>query len=133
MSCKPKIKQKADTICTGDLKTRITIQRRRKVTSNDGSTDASLNISDLVKVWAMQVSSNGEEAFDSTNIIKVITDKFYIRYRNDIDITKILQKEEKGNVIKFKIIDIENLNGKNEFLCIRTTRRGDGTIKNNFV
>jgi head-tail adaptor len=133
MTCRKKITRKADKICTGDLDQRIKIQTRTKLANNDGAAEADLLISNFVDVWTMQQSTNGEEAFDSTNTIKVITDRFYIRYRKDIDITNAILKSEGGDSIRFKIIDIENINGRNEFLLIRASRRGDGTLKNNFL
>jgi len=133
MSCRKIIRRKADKLCTGDLDQRIKIRIRTKSANNDGETESDLIITDLIDVWTMQQSVNGEEAFDSTNNIQLVTDRFYIRYRNDIDITNMIEKSEGGETLKFKIIDTENLNGRSEFLLIRTSRRGDATLKNNFL
>jgi head-tail adaptor len=133
MSCRKIIKRKADKICTGDLDQKIKLRIKTKVANDDGNAEADLVITKLVDVWTMQQTTDGEEAFDSSNIVRIATDRFYIRYRDDLDITNDVLKEEGGKMIKFKIIDIENLNGRNEFLLIRASRRGDATLKNNFL
>lgn len=123
------IPKKKDKICIGDLDSFIKIQIRTKITPGPGETVATMEVTDDLEVWARHDSSKGEVVFDSSNMEQVSTDKFYIRFIPNISVVNSLEKNGK----RYKVIDIEDLNGNEEFLLIRTSRRGSSAIPNNYI
>lgn len=128
MAC-GRIKSKSDKICIGDLDKKITIVTRTKQVPQLDSVDSLIATTTFKTVWAMQVSKSGTATFDATNTDAIYTDIFYIRYLDNIDITKAIQY----NSINYKIVDVEDLNGNKEFLKILTNKRGRSDIQVNLI
>lgn len=129
MSKCSRIKSKADKICIGDLNKLIKLEVNRKVSPASGNSYATVTTTEDLEVWAKQTSSKGVVSFGESNLEQVVTDYFYIRYLPDINITSSIVYDDK----RYSIVDIENLNGNNEFLKISTNKRGDSTLKANYL
>lgn len=128
MSC-GRIRQKASKICIGNLSKKVSIVTKTKQAPQLDSVDSLITTSAYKTVWAMQESRSGTATFDGTNTDAVYTDIFYIRYTDNIDITKSVQH----NGINYKIVDVEDLNGNEEFLKILTNKRGKSNIPTNLL
>jgi len=126
-NCK-RIKPRASKVCTGDMKSYISIYTKTKQATNTAVVDPNLNLTLVVSMWAMKRSVNGEEIFDGVNMIGKITDNFYIRYGSvAINKTHILQFD--GN--NYEIVEvIPNLEGNSEFMVLKCSVRGDATLIN---
>jgi SPP1 family predicted phage head-tail adaptor len=128
MGCKS-IKIKSRKVCVGDLSSRIKLQLRSLTASNTGSIESIETFTDIIEVWAAVETTSGSKIWDGVEIANPFTHKFYIRYRNDIEFTEWI---EYGNE-KYKLIDVENLEQKNEFLILMCTRKGTSTKKANYA
>ena len=125
--CK-RIVRKNRKICIGDMRERIQINIRTLKAPVDGSVDFSETFQEVETVWAMVETKTGVEIFDGTNLLGVATHFFYIRFLADIDFT---------NWIKFKnqffdILDVQNLEERDEFYLLRCSLRGDEAKPINF-
>lgn len=119
-----KIKQKPYKICTGDLSKRITLYVRSITDPQGGSVDFGENFTTPTNVWAMiETLSKGVEIFDGSNVIDVATHLFYIRYIPGITFEMYLDY----NGRRFRIIDVQNIDEKDETIILRCTERGDNT------
>ena len=123
-----KIRRKKQQICIGDMRERIQINIRTIKAPVDGSVNFSEFFQEVETVWAMVETKQGVEIFDGTNLIGVASHFFYIRFLPDIDFT---------NWIKFKsqffdILDVQNLEERDEFYLLRCSLRGDESKPINF-
>ncbi len=118
-----RIPRKKRHVCIGDMREKIDITIRSLQAPTDGSVDFSESLTSVESVFAMVETTSGVEIFDGTNLKGVATHFFYIRFRAGIDI---------NNWITFKaqhytIIDVQNLEERDEFLLLRCALRGDET------
>lgn len=125
--CK-RIKRKSRKICLGDMREQIEINIRAIKAPVDGSVDFSEAFQKVETVWAMVETKTGVEIFDGTNLLGVATHFMYIRFLADIDFT---------NWVKFKsqyfdILDVQNLEERDEFYLLRCSLRGDDSKAINF-
>tara|TARA_R110000822_G_scaffold66837_1_gene163100 strand:+ start:240 stop:638 length:399 start_codon:yes stop_codon:yes gene_type:complete len=124
-----RIKPKAYKVCTGDLRSYITIKRKTKSAQNTGAANPNLNLTTIISTWAMQKSVNGEEIFDGVNMIGKITDWFFLRYSTEYSIKQTDLLEFDSN--RYEIIEvIPNYEGRRYFTALKCTIRGDSTLEN---
>ena len=115
------IPRKKRHICIGDMRDRIDLSIRSLEAPVDGSVDFAEDLTLIESVFAMLETKAGVEIFDGTNLKGVATHFFYIRFRAGIDInTWITFKAQ-----HYKIIDVQNLEERDEFLLLRCALRGD--------
>jgi len=129
--CKPIRGQKRD-VCIGDMDRLITLKSRdiTPATDDDAPYFTETFGTDVnCQVWAMRKSIDGVTVFDRTNIERVITDDYYIRYNSDV--TAEVWIEDGG--IRFDIWRVDNLDGRNEFMRLRCSHRGVTSNYNNDV
>jgi SPP1 family predicted phage head-tail adaptor len=107
---------------------RIDIATRAITAPIDGSVDFSENFTVDETVWAMVETKNGVEVFDGVGITGIATHFFYIRYIPDVTFEKWITFKNK----KFNILDVQNLEERDEFYLLRCTLRGDETLQANF-
>lgn len=124
-----RIKPSAYKVCTGDLRSFITIKKRTKASTNTTAVDPLANLTTVETAWAYAKSVNGEEIFDGVNMVGKITNWFYMRYNPDIKITKGYIVEYDG--YRYEIIEIiPNLEGRYTFTALKCTIRGLDTLEN---
>lgn len=128
MGCKP-IKLKSRRICIGNLNSRIKIQTRALTATNTGSIESIETFTDLVEVWAAIETTRGSQLWNGVEISNPFTHKIYIRYRSDIDFNEWIEFESE----KYDIVDVENLEQKNEWLLLMCIRKGDNTKEANYA
>lgn len=129
------IRGKRRAICIGDLDRLITLENRAIQSPRDGVdytelfTDKPIVDSPLSPgdVWSMIETVSGKTVFDSTNIERVYSHKFYIRWIPDVTSeTWILFDGERYN-----ILSVEDLDARKEFLLLKATARGISVNSNN--
>lgn len=115
-------------MCVGDMRDKIEIETRSIVAPVSGSVDFTESFVTTKTVWAMVETKSGVEIFDGTNIIGIASHFFYIRYIADIT----FQNWVKFKSQYFDILDVQNLEERDEFYLIRCSLRGDETKSINF-
>jgi SPP1 family predicted phage head-tail adaptor len=120
-----KVKQRTHKrVCIGSLNHKIEIYVRSIKAPAKGSVDFSDNFTLKKKVWAMVDTVSGETRFNASNIEMVVTHHFYIRYIPNVDIVDVILH----GGLRYKIVNVENLNNENYFLVIKASDRGDATL-----
>lgn len=111
--------------CAGDLRERITLQDRDIVEPFD--INFTEEFSNPVVVPAAVQTIQGASFFDDTNIEQFTTHDFIIRFRPEVtQETWILWQKE-----RYDIIVVEKIDGRNEWMKLRCTIRGDDTLEVN--
>lgn len=123
-----RIKRKSRKICIGDMREQIQINIRTIKAPVDGSVDFAEAFQEVETVFAMVETKTGVEIFDGTNLLGVATHFFYIRFISDIDFTHWVRFKDQF----FDILDVQNLEERNEFYLLRCSLRGDETKPINF-
>lgn len=124
-----RIKPRPYKVCTGDMRSYITVKRKTKAAQNTGAANPNLNLTTIISTYAMQKSVNGEEIFDGVNMIGKITDWFYLRYSTEYSINKTDLVEFDGN--RYEVIEvIPNYEGRRYFTVLKCTIRGLNTLEN---
>jgi head-tail adaptor len=130
-----KIKRIEKKVCIGSMNKLIRLKVRSLTPPLGDTPDFGETFSQLVDVWAMVETIVGEEIFDDSNVRRLITHDFYIRYLQDITFELwLLYPAQIGNTkeLYFDILKVENLNMENEFLKLRCSDRGDATKQVNW-
>ncbi len=123
MAC-GRIKNNITKVCINDFNKKITIQKPTLNLSNTRGINAQAGFIDVKQVWAMVKSKNPFQLQNGTNTnLTTITTEFYIRYDSDIALTDKLFIEY--NSIKYKVVQADNIDLKNETIIFRTVKRGD--------
>jgi len=117
-------------ICIGDLDVKIKVQVRT-LNAPESGTDFDLTFADEKEVWAMVKTVRGTELFDGVSLTNAYTHEFYIRYSSDFTIDAQNWLEWKNE--KYDIVDVENLDERNEFLLLKAIKKGDKDINANKV
>ena len=127
-----KIHRKKRRLCIGSMDEQITLEVRSIqspwVSSVDADgVDLGESFTNQRLVWAAVNTTRGWQTFDGTNIANAVTHLFYIRYIPNVTFEDwILYKGE-----RYDIVDVENLDERNEFYVLRANKRGDDTIEVN--
>ena len=119
--CK-KLRRKKRQVCLGDLDNQIVLQDRT-ITAPTSGVDASETFTTNDTVDAMVETSRGETIFDGTNTEVDVTHKFTIRFISGITAETWIS----FNSDRFDILDVENLEERDEWLVLRATNRGVDT------
>jgi len=85
--------------------------------------DYSLTFDGAITTFANIETVSGETIFDSSNIERDVTHKFYIRFRDSITQEKWINFKNE----LYDILTVENLDERNEFLLLRASKRGPDT------
>ncbi len=125
--CK-KIPRKHRQVCIGALNTPIELNNRDIQAPELGGVDFDEAFAATTTVFSLVETKTGVTIFDQSNIERVITHFFYIRF--DSTVTQETWIRFDGNF--FDIHNVENLDSRSEFLLLRAGLRGPDTIKTNF-
>lgn len=126
VACK-KIKGKKRIVCSGDLRNLITIKTRSITAPAQGDVNFGESFTTELEILAMVETVNGEEIFDGVNVIGTVTHNFYIRFIPDITFEKWLEFKSEN----YNILGVENLDERDEFYKLRTSKRGSSAITAN--
>lgn len=112
-TCK-KISIPKPKICSGDLNKRITIYQRPIGVPNYGSVIVQYQFVVLAEIWAAIETMQGDFFGDMVSRDNQPTDRFYIRYRDDITADNWIG----FNGFRFDILRVENINRYKEYLSL---------------
>lgn len=125
-----KIQIKKREVCIGDLDKLISVTVRNiNSPLDDGDVDYFTTLTDPVTLWAAIDTTPGETIFDGSNIGTDVTHRFYVRYIPDITFERMVTFLGRN----YRILDVENLDGRNEFYLLRCTVRGVNTLPVNLA
>lgn len=116
-------------ICIGDLTKAITLEARAIQAPGQNSVDYTEQFNPIINTKAAVKTVRGETIFDGSNTERVVTHKFWIRFRSNITFETWIEMDN----IKFDVLDVENLDERNEWLAIRASKRGIDTLAANFA
>ncbi len=118
--CVAKVR-KSTRVCIGSLNQRIDINIRTLTPNSDDDVDYDEVFTLTKTVWSMVETVTGETMFDSSNVERVVTHNFYIRYIPDITMENwIVYKDE-----LYDILNVENFGENDRFYKMATAVRGD--------
>ena len=121
-----KIRGKRRQLCIGDLDRMIAIQSRSIKAPAGDLVDYDEEFVTTQEVWSMLQTTRGSQLFDSVEISNPFTHLFYVVYIAGITFENWILY----NGIKYEIRDVEDLDERNEFLCIRCIKKGDNVEAN---
>ena len=122
------IRRKHRKVCVGDMRDKIIIETRSIIAPVSGSVDFTESFTDTKTVFAMVETKTGVEIFDGTNLLGIATHLFYIRFIANITFQNWITFKNQ----KFDILDVQNLEERDEFYLLRCSLRGDETKPVNF-
>jgi SPP1 family predicted phage head-tail adaptor len=125
-----KIQNKKRGICIGNFTEVIKIMFPVLTASNSG-VDFTKPETKILETFAMVQTSRGTELFDGSNLSNAYTHIFYIRFNPYAEITTTCLIEYRAE--DYKILDIENLDERNEILAFKCAKRGDSTLAVNKI
>jgi SPP1 family predicted phage head-tail adaptor len=115
-------------LAAGDLTCRIDVQLRTLQAPSGAGADVMIAVQPAKTVWAMLVTNSGQEFFDNTNLKAGCTHIFYIRFIPDAVFPRSgrlsAQEWVKYKGREFKILSVENLEERDEFLALCCNERG---------
>ncbi len=117
------IQRKTRVSCIGDMRERVKIHDRVIKTPVFGTADFTEELSGVKEVWANVKTVTGKTFF-SVNIDVALTHEIIIRY--DKNITSENWVEYRNN--NLKIVAVEDLDERHEFLKLKCTDRGDKNL-----
>lgn len=126
--CK-KIRRINRKVCIGDMTEQIELNTRSITPPTFGGVDFDEDFVIASTVFAMLKTKIGASVFDQSNTERTVTHFFYIRF--DSTVTAETWITFKGNL--YDIIDVENLDGRSEFMLLRSVIRGPNTVETNFA
>jgi len=106
--------------CIGDMRERVKLHIREIVAPVFEGVDFTEKFSGIKEVWANVKTVSGQTIF-IINIDVSITHEIIIRYDADVD-SETWIEHNKNN---FKILDVEDLDERHEFLRLKCAKRGD--------
>ena len=106
-------------VCIGDMRDEIILQDRA-ITSVISSADFDETFTTADTVFAMVKTVKGDTVFDGTDTEVDISHHFYIRFIDDITAETWISFLDN----RFDILDVEDLDSRQEFLLLRATDRG---------
>ena len=118
------LQRKNRVSCIGDLRERIKLHNREMQVPEFGNVDFSEKFSGTKTVWANVNTVSGKVFFSSSNVDVSLTHEIIIRY--DQSVTSETWVEFNSN--NLKIVSVEDLEERHEFLRLRCTERGDKTL-----
>ena len=107
-------------LCAGDLRNIITLQNR-SITAPNSGVDFGESFSGDIDVWAACETKNGVSIFDETNVEKVVTHVFGIRYDSGITAETWILFEGR----RLDIFNVEDLDERHEWMILTCGERGD--------
>ena len=119
------LKRRRRKICSGDLRDRIQLQDREITEPNFGEVDFGEDFTS-VDAWAMIETTAGRTFFDGVNVDVAISHRIVIRYDSRITSEWFVLLD--GDT-RLKIIDVEDLEHRHEYLRLLCSERGSSTFE----
>jgi SPP1 family predicted phage head-tail adaptor len=113
-------------ICAADFNRKITLQYPVSVPNNNPNQNAGSSFQDIKTCWAMVKTIVNADFVNDTNVNQSVTADFYIRFDPNLVLSKSLYILFEG--VKYKVVNIDNVDLRNELTRIRAIERGDQNI-----
>jgi len=107
--------------CLGDLRERIHLHDRAIQAPIFGKADSTEEFSGPKIVWASVKTVSGKTIFTGANIDVALSHEIIIRYDDKVTSETWVEFEGKN----FKIVNVEDLDERHDFLRLLCTERGD--------
>lgn len=115
-------------LCIGDLREVVKLQTRSMEAPIFSETDFTEKFSGTIEAWAKVVTTSGRSVFVETNTDESISHAISIRYDARVSAeTWVELCDDEGT--RLDIVDVENLEERNEFLILLCTERGPKSKK----
>ncbi len=124
-----RIKKKNRKFCVGDMRDEITLENRSINPQDADSIDFIEDFSESNVIDAAIETVRGLETFDGVNVESIVTHKIYIRFIEGV--TEETWVKFKGR--RLDIMDVENLDERDQFLLLRCKERGADNINVNTI
>lgn len=121
MSNRTVIRRPKRVLCIGDLKDRIILHERIMEEPVFGKVDVTEDFNKQATVFAAIKTVSGKSFFAGANVDIALTHEISIRYRDDITAENWIEFSD-GTLLN--IVNVENLEERNEWLRLRCTQRG---------
>ncbi len=105
----------------GDMRERIKLHNRAIQVPDFGATDFTEKFSGVKEVWANVRTVTGKTLFTDANVDVALTHEIIIRYDKDITSENWVEYRDRN----LKIVAVEDLDERHEFLRLKCTDRGD--------
>lgn len=115
--------RKTTRVCIGSLNQRIELEIRTLTPNSDNDVDYDEIFTQLKTVWSMVETVTGKTMFDKSNIERVVTHNFYIRFIADVTFENWIKYKSQY----FDILNVENFSERDSFYKLTTAIRGDDT------
>lgn len=113
--------RKLRKVSIGDMRDRVSLERRSRQAPVFGSASATMGYSQIAEVWAKVETVYHGRVFDGVSIENIPSHKFTIRYRDDIT----TETRIRYNDILYKIVKFDNFEMRNEYLELYARIDGD--------
>ena len=120
-----KIKRKKEQACIAGLNKRIDIFLREITPVSTQTVDFNERFVNQRTVWANVDTRVGAQFFDENNILQLITHVFIIRFIPGVTFEKIVVFKN----IRYRIVQVENLQQSDTYYRLRCAVRGIDTIE----
>jgi len=124
-----RVQRKNRAVCIGDMRDKIILQSRSITAPSANGSDMTESFVTTKTVWSLVETRQGIEIFDGTNLIGVATHYFYIRYVSGLTAETWIQFKSKY----YDILDVQNLEERNEFMLLRCSERGTTSKASNYA
>lgn len=137
MSSCERVKIKKRSVCAGDLREVIIIQRRTIEFKSIGTTDFTEKFENVSTVRAAVQTNRGYKSFNKVginqtgNLIQAFTHKFYIRFA--LDCFPTTENFIEWCNEKYKILSVENLDARSRFLALACVQHGPKDLAANLA
>ena len=108
-------------LCVGDLRERICLQTRTLTEPAFGDAEPGEDFEGKSEVWALVKTTAGKVFFDGVNADVNLTHEIFIRYDSTVTATTWI---ELADGRRLDIVNVENLEERNEYLRLLCTDRG---------
>lgn len=123
MGCSVK-KRKDLRVCSGDMDKAITIYVRSITPPEGDSVDFNEIYSEPRNIKAMIETVRGITIFDGANVGTEVTHRITFRYVDNVTFENFIIYRNK----RYKIVDVENQNERNNFYVLLCTDRGNDNL-----
>lgn len=124
-----KIEAKKSKVCAGSLDREILICSRAIQPPALDGVDFSEDFTTSSMAFAMVDTPNGVTIFDQSNIERVVTHDFHIRFIAGLTAESWI----KFNGDLYDILQVTNLEERSLFMKLRCNKRGDQTVPTNYA
>lgn len=107
-------------ICVGDLRYRISLRNRQLGPPRTG-VDITHEFVEFRRPWAAIKTMNGPNMFSGVNLDETPTHIFYIRHFPDLTAQSWVYHNDE----RYNILQVENINERNEWYALYCNQRGD--------